>query len=85
MQEPTETQGAPSYKASVGKHCSSICDQGPVGLEWGAGKQAFESQDSCNGSNPCSEMLEMLLLVVNFSVEVLIQTQGIKHWLLGVF
>ena len=38
------------------------------------GKQAFESQDSCNGSNPCSELLEMPLLVVYFTVEVLIES-----------
>lgn len=36
------------------------------------GKQAFESQGSCNGSNPCSEMLEMLSLGDDFVVEVLI-------------
>lgn len=58
-----------------------MCDCGPVGLEWGVGKQAFESQ--CNGLNPCSEMLETLLLP-NFSIEVLIH--GIKDWMLeGVF
>lgn len=34
------------------------------------GKQALESQR--NGSNPCSEMLDMLLLAVNFNVELLI-------------
>lgn len=82
MQEPTETQGAPRYKASAEKRRSSMCDRGPVGLEWVVGKQYFESQ--CNGSNPCSKMLEMLLLAVNFSVEVLIQS--IKVLMLeGVF
>lgn len=63
MREPTETQGAPSYKASAEKHRSSIRDWGSAGSVWGAGKQAFESQDLCNGSNPCSEMLEMRLLI----------------------
>lgn len=70
------------YKASAEKRRSSMCDRGPVGLEWVVGKQYFESQ--CNGSNPCSKMLEMLLLAVNFSVEVLIQS--IKDLMLeGVF
>lgn len=45
----------------------------------GVGKHAFESQDSCIGSNPCSEMLEMLQLVVYFSVDVSIE--GIKGWM----
>lgn len=62
MQEPTETQGAPSYKTSAGNLRSSMCDWAPVGLEWGIGKQAIVSQDSCNGSNPRSEMPEMLLI-----------------------
>lgn len=51
-------------------HCVT---EAPAGLEWGVGKQAFVSQDSCNGPNPCSEMLETLLLAVYFSMEVLIQ------------
>lgn len=68
MLEPTETRGALSYKALAEKRQrSSMCGWGPVGLERGVGKQAFESQDSCNGSNPC--FLEMLwdACAVNFS------------------
>lgn len=30
------------------------------------GKQAFESQDSCSSSNPCSERPDILLQVVSF-------------------
>lgn len=41
MQELTETHGAPSYKALAERLRSSVCDWGPVGLEWGAGKQDF--------------------------------------------
>lgn len=72
MQELTETQGAPHYMALVDKRRSSVCDQGPVGLERGVGKHAFESQ--CNASNPCSRMSEMLLLAAHFNVEVSIHS-----------
>lgn len=72
MQELTETRGAPRYTALADKHRSSVCDRGPVGLERGVGKHAFESQ--CNASNPCSRMSEMLLPAVHFNVDVSIRS-----------
>lgn len=53
MQEPTETQGVSSYKAFPVKRRSSMCDWSPDRLEWGVGKEAFESQDSCITFIPC--------------------------------
>lgn len=55
-----------------------LYDWGPVGLEWGVGKQAFESQDSCNGSYPCSKTRRAS--AVNSNGEVLIYS--IEDWMI---
>lgn len=71
MQEQRETRAQPNVRPGKETAAHQCVTDAPLGLEQRGGKQAFESR--CNGSNPCSEILEMLLLAFNFNVEVLIQ------------